>query len=341
MRVGLVLGGGGVIGLAYHAAALAAIEVDLGWDPRTADVIVGTSAGSLIGGLLRSGVPASDLAATTVGAEALHSPPGAAEALRERPEFPPVRIGAFLRRPRMPSRTLLAAWARRPWRVDPFAALVSVLPDGSLDLAEHATAIDRILGDAWPTEDLWVCAVRQDDLRLMVFGLDLRPSLARAVCASCAVPGYIQPVRIDGRTYVDGGVRSTSNADVLCRSDLDLVIVVSPMSGRDLRGLGIANVVRRRVRRRVQVERERLRQAGIPSVLIEPGPEVIEALGNDFMSSDNVGEIVRTAFLDTGTQIWAPGARTLLAGLNGRARPATPRPRRWLPWRRARRRVSP
>jgi NTE family protein len=49
LRVGLVLGGGGVVGVAYHAAALAAIERDLGWEPRPAEVVVGTSAGSLVG----------------------------------------------------------------------------------------------------------------------------------------------------------------------------------------------------------------------------------------------------------------------------------------------------
>src|SRR6478672_1884140 len=70
-RVGLVLGGGGAVGAAYHAGALAALEHDLGWDARNADVILGTSAGSLVGALLRLGVPATDLAALTVGAPAL------------------------------------------------------------------------------------------------------------------------------------------------------------------------------------------------------------------------------------------------------------------------------
>ena len=320
MRVGLVLGGGGVIGLAYHAAALAAIELDLAWDPRSADLIVGTSAGAVIGGLLRRGVPASDLSATAVGADARESPPGTAEALRERPEFPPLRLGTFLRRPRLPSPALVLASARRPWRVDPLAALVSVLPDGSLDLADHATALHRVLGDTWPAEDLWVCAIRQDDLRRVVFGRDAKPSLAQAVTASCAVPGYFQPVSIDGQTYVDGGVHAPPNAGALRRSELDLVIIVSPMSGRDLGYVGLGNAVRRRVRRRVEAERRRLREAGIPSVLLEPGPEVIDALGSDYMTSANVSAIVRTAFLDTGEQLSAPITRTLLAGLNGRAR---------------------
>ena len=66
--VGLVLGAGGVVGQAYHAGVLAVLEHDYGWDPRTADVIVGTSAGSITGTLLRAGVPASELAAWAVRA---------------------------------------------------------------------------------------------------------------------------------------------------------------------------------------------------------------------------------------------------------------------------------
>ena len=68
MKIGLVLGAGGVTGGAYIAGALAALENDLGFDARSADVIVGTSAGALIGALLRSGISAGDLAAWTIGA---------------------------------------------------------------------------------------------------------------------------------------------------------------------------------------------------------------------------------------------------------------------------------
>src|SRR5688572_7193672 len=67
-RIGLVLGAGGIVGQAYHAGVLAALQLDLGWDARTTDVIVGSSAGSLTGALLRLGVPASDLAAYAVEA---------------------------------------------------------------------------------------------------------------------------------------------------------------------------------------------------------------------------------------------------------------------------------
>jgi NTE family protein len=325
MRVGLVLGAGGVVGMAYHAASLAAIEHDLGWDPRSADVIVGTSAGALVGALLRRGVPASDLAGVTVGAAARSSPPGVADALRDRPELPALRLGSFWGRPRVPSLGLIALWARRPWLFDPVAALASVVPDGSLDLAEHATAIDRLFGGAWPAEDLWICAVRQHDLRRVVIGRDEWAPLPAAVRASCAVPGYFRPVRIGNRNHIDGGVRSPTNADVLRRRDLDLAIVISPMSGRDLGLLGVGSLIRQRARRQVEHERERLRRAGIPSVLIEPGPDVVRELGIDFMSDANLRHIVRAAFLDAGDQLRAPITRTLLYGLNDRTPRRVPR----------------
>src|SRR5436305_1727548 len=96
-RVGLVLGAGGIVGQAYHAGVLAALEHDLGWDPRTAEIIVGSSAGSVTGTLLRLGVPAHDLAAFAV--EAPLSVEGALvlDALDQEPEFPPFGPADVLR----------------------------------------------------------------------------------------------------------------------------------------------------------------------------------------------------------------------------------------------------
>src|SRR5579871_2461187 len=65
--IGLVLGAGGVVGQAYQAGVLAALERELHWDPRTATAVVGTSAGSVTGTALRVGVPATDLAASLYG----------------------------------------------------------------------------------------------------------------------------------------------------------------------------------------------------------------------------------------------------------------------------------
>jgi len=65
--IGLVLGAGGVVGQAYQAGVLAALEREIGWDPRLATIVVGTSAGSVTGAALRVGVPATDLAASLYG----------------------------------------------------------------------------------------------------------------------------------------------------------------------------------------------------------------------------------------------------------------------------------
>jgi len=321
MRVGLVLGAGGVTGLAYHAAALAVIDHDLGWDPRSAEVVTGTSAGSVVGALLRRGIPGSDLAAIAVGSEPTASPPALVRALRDRTELPPMDLRSLMGRPRLPTRALIEAWLRRPWRIDPVTALASVIPDGRLDMVEHASALDELLGSPWPDDDLWICAVRQSDLRRVVLGRDSEAPLAAAVAASCAIPGYFRPVEIGAESYIDGGVRSPTNADILRRSTtLDLAIIVSPMSGRDLGRLGAGNVVRRHARAKLDGERKRLHAAGIPTVVIQPGPEVIEILGSDFMSDARADEIVSAAFLDTGEQLRAPMVRTLLAGLMDRTR---------------------
>src|SRR6185369_6425583 len=66
-RIGLVLGAGGVVGHAFHAGVLAALTEKTGWDPRAAEVVVGTSAGSVVGALLRAGASAPDLLARATG----------------------------------------------------------------------------------------------------------------------------------------------------------------------------------------------------------------------------------------------------------------------------------
>ena len=325
VRVGLVLGGGGVIGMAYHAAALAAIEHDLDWDPNDADVVVGTSAGRswgrcCAGACRRRTSPSSRWGPSPGPARRASSGPSATA-----PSSPGGAPDVPGPTPRLPSPALVTAWLRRPWRLDPVTAVASVIPDGTLDLAEHAGALHELLGSPWPDRELWVCAVRRHDLRRVVLGRDIQPRLAEAVAASCAIPGYFRPVDVDGVPYIDGGVRSPTNADVL-RAELDLAIILSPMSGRGLGGLNVGSLVRRHARGKVEAERARLHAAGTATLLIEPGPEVIEALGRDFMSDARVADIVRTAYVDTGDQLRQPAAQDLLADLieQSRAEPAAP-----------------
>ena len=114
-RIGLVLGAGGATGHAFHVGVLSALEEATGWDPRTADVIVGTSAGAVIGALLRGGMSPRDLAARALG-ETL-SPEGAGIAsILGRPEPAPAAEPArwwSLLSAADPAHLLRAVW--RPW----------------------------------------------------------------------------------------------------------------------------------------------------------------------------------------------------------------------------------
>jgi len=304
-RVGLVLGGGGTVGAAYHSGALAALEHDLGWDARDADVIVGTSAGSLVGGLLRIGVPPADLAAISVGASALEAHPSVVEAMLSRPAFPPFTLRHLLRPPKVLGPSAILGLGAHALRRGPsgLASLAMLLPDGNEALAPHVAFFDEILGTEWPEDPLLVCATRRKDCRRTVFCTGGRSaSLSEAVAASCAVPGYFSGVRIGGHTYVDGGVISATNADVLRHEDLDLVIAVSPMTGNP-GGRSLGGAIRSFCRTTLDRELKVLERKGVATVVVEPGAEVLEHMTTDFMSEEALADIVRCAFLETGDQI--------------------------------------
>lgn len=131
--VGLVLGAGGIVGQAYHAGVLSALESELGWDPRSADVIVGSSAGSITGTLLRLGVLASDLVALATGTPlSLEGQSLMARIRANQSDLPSPPPGNWFRPWRPPSIALLTEIARRPWAFRPEVAAVTMLPAGQL-----------------------------------------------------------------------------------------------------------------------------------------------------------------------------------------------------------------
>src|SRR5579883_2827383 len=102
-RVGLVLGAGGYVGQAYEIGALSALHWDLGWDPRSADVIVGTSAGSVTAALLGLGVPVLEMASWALGRP--HEGEAVLDELRRlREGLPPLDARVLMRPWRVPGR---------------------------------------------------------------------------------------------------------------------------------------------------------------------------------------------------------------------------------------------
>jgi NTE family protein len=315
-RVGLVLGGGGVVGQAYHSGVLAVLEHDFGFDARKADVIVGTSAGSITGTLLRLGVSAEDLAAWTVKAP-LSGEGGVMAHIAETavPDLAPFRPLSLLRRPvRLPGRQMLTQALTRPWQFRPLAAGMTLLAPGRHDISEQLAALRELEQPGWPEQALWICAVRRRDGRRVVFG---RPGTGQvpihlAVAASCAVPGYFAPVRIDGRSYIDGGVHSPTNAAILRGSDIDLAVIISPMSGAPGWRPTFYAAARRHSTRLLRREVRALEAAGIATVVFAPGTAEQRVMGDDMMSRNRLSEVIQESFLAGGRHAATPAAAELI-----------------------------
>jgi NTE family protein len=295
-RVGIVLGAGGVAGGAFHAGTLSALANHTGWDPRTAAVIVGTSAGSITGASLRAGLPAQDLLARATDA------PLSAEGQRVLRSVGPIPAPPRLRpsrQPRAPAdvAATIARAVRRPLGARPLALAAALLPEGTVSTGLISEGIASLLPDTWPAASLWICAVRQADGRRVVFGRDSgRPPVPDAVAASCAIPGFFAPVEIDGATYIDGGVHSPTNADVVRTEGLDLVLVSSPMSRRGRRPrLTADQPMRSWAGALLDAEVARLRRNGTTVMAFQPDDVVLTAMGLNAMDPSRRAAIARAS----------------------------------------------
>lgn len=322
-KIGLVLGAGGIVGQAYHAGVLSALAEETGWDPRTAHVTVGSSAGSVTGAVLRLGGSAPDLAA--YASDLPLSPDG--EALfgafgpRER-DFPPFDFSTIVRGWRAPSPRAALQALRRPWAVRPASAAVTLLPAGRVDITEHTSVLDaHVDGSGWP-DGLRVCAVRRSDGRRTVLGRPGAPetSLSLAVAASCAIPGYFAPVRIGDHEYVDGGAHSPTNADVLLRDHLDLVVVVSPMSAKRGRARTPDGLMRLAAHRALRREVAQLKAAGTEVLCFEPQSRALSVMGVNAMAEDRSAAVVDAAASETLRRLDDPRLAVRLDRLAGRRR---------------------
>ena len=319
-RVGLVLGAGGIAGGAFHAGVLAALHDATGWDARHASVVVGTSAGSLAGAGLRAGLSPADMLARAEDRRL--SPEGARllVGVSAPPRISPLRPRRQANLPQQLLATLTRA-AARPFAARPLAIFAGLLPEGAVStdiISEGVAAFDT---GAWPDDPLWICAVRQSDGRRVVFGRDdRRAPLPEAVAASCAIPGFFQPVTIDGDAYIDGGVHSPTNADVLGRADpaLDLVLVSSPMSiaGRGVRLAG-DQPARRWSRALLDLEARRLRRTGVHVLAFQPTAGDATVMGVNAMDPSRRSDIARQAYESTLRRLERADTRDRLAPLRG------------------------
>lgn len=281
LRRGLAIGCGGTLGFAWTAVALRCLEQTLDWDARTADVLVGTSAGAELVAALGSGRTSQDLL------DALDGRPGADPLLARHVATHPGSVPP-LPRPGLPARGLLrAGWTDR----SAYTALAGLLPRGRGDATWLREYGDALAGpDGWVSHPAtWVVAADASTGRRVALGSPGAPAvrLGEAVAASWAIPGWFPPVSLGGSRFVDGGAVSSVSADLLLGQGLDEVVVVAPMTsggGAPATGLSkVERVLRRQMTRGLDREVAALRAAGVRVVRVEPGPEELAAMGPNFM----------------------------------------------------------
>ena len=307
-RIGLVLGSGGLAGIAFHAGVITALWRECGWDARTAEVIVGTSAGSASGMSLRSGLPPEDFVARQTG-EAL-TPEGAAvmAAMRARrptgeDSWAAVAAGtspqARAEAPRLQrgpaSPETLRAALRRPWAMRPGAVIAAALPQGRLATDELQAAYDALV-PVWPEASTWMCATRLADGRRAAFGREKdlpKASPGQAVAASCAVPGYYRPVTIGGQVFVDGAAHSFVNADLVAGLGLDAVLISAPMSTSDVMHFSREHPWRSLTRAQLRREVRQVEASGTRVLVIHPNRDDRAVLAGAAMDPDRRPQIAR------------------------------------------------
>jgi NTE family protein len=210
----LVLGGGGVAGIAWETGLLFGLA-EHGVDVRDADLVVGTSAGAAVGAQIRSGTPLGQLYDRHV-----------------MPDAPSTEIDAEFDAEKM-MRDFGALLAAHPPGPELRAAL-GAMALGAPTVPERArrdAVAARLPSPDWPAEPLLVVAVDAATGAERVFSAADGVSLVDAVAASCAVPGVWPPATVAGRRYIDGGVRSSTNVDLAAKHSPVLVLAPMPDLG--------------------------------------------------------------------------------------------------------------
>jgi NTE family protein len=259
-RTALVLGGGGITGIAWEIGLLAGLA-EAGADLSGADFVVGTSAGSVVG------------AQVTGGAEL--------EAMYAR-QLEPVTGETAARLNRATLAQFGWAMLRARGSHEAFRSRI-----GSIALAAEKAGLTpseqerldviraRLVSAEWPDRPFAVTAVDAESGTFRTFDRESGVPLVSAVAASCAVPGVYPPVSIDGSRYVDGGMRSAANADLA--QGYDRLVVLAPIP----RGIGpIASVdaqVTGLVARVAVVSPDRHSKAAIGKNVLDPAARAASA----------------------------------------------------------------
>jgi NTE family protein len=302
VRRAFVFGGGGVLGFAWIVGAMTAVQHELGIEPGPDDLLIGTSAGAVMSGLLGCGLNINSIRRHQLGMPLPEDPPISWNYNSDSGGSLPPRPVWWPGSPRL-------AWdgIRRPSTVPPAIALSGLLPRGRGSLQPIHRMLDSVaaqtLGEeSWPQRRTWITATDYTTGRRMVFGRNDVPAvgLADAVCASCAIPAWYAPVQINSRAYIDGGTVSNASVDLIDGRDFDEVYVLAPMAAMqpDNPRSPVAMVerrFRRSITRGICRDIAVLRDAGAKVTLLTPGAEDLAMMGSNLMNPRRRTAVLHTA----------------------------------------------
>ncbi len=258
----LVLGGGGLLGICWETGVLAGLA-EAGIDAAQADLIVGTSAGSVVGTQIASGRPIEELLA-----EHFAPRPGGIETNME---FDPSTLTSIFMK-----------WATTPEMTPEKCAEIGAMALAAKTVSEErwVSSFAPLVGNEWPLRPLVLTAVDALSGVFQTWDRDSAVPIERAVASSCAVPGLFPAVNIYGRPYVDGGVRSGTSADLA--GGFKNVVIIAPIGARPD---GIDPLLGRQA----QAEADALRMAGSRVQLLMPDAAALESIGVNRMDPTRRG----------------------------------------------------
>ncbi len=327
-RIGLVLGAGGVLGAAWMTGALARWQERLPGDAADVDLVVGTSAGSVLAAALRCRASVEELVAWQSGDASGILGESVALAAKDGPlpPLPHLRLGSL---------PLARAALLRPLQVPPWVGASGWLPTGR---GQHA-ALRSLVGSLhsrhhqrhqqqpgrsmasshWVDGHTWVAAMDYDSGRPVLFGrLDApHASLPEAVVASCSIPGWHEPVVIGGRRYVDGGIRSSTSLSALRGTNIGEVYVLAPMASTEpdhplQPHLRIERRLRQLLTGILLRQAKALSAEGKRVTILTPGPRDLAVMGANLMDPrrrQDVLEVALRTAADSLARLDRPNAR--------------------------------
>ncbi|HEX3367047.1 patatin-like phospholipase family protein [Phenylobacterium sp.] len=271
MTRALVLGGGGPVGIAWESGLIAGLAqggVNLG----TADFTMGTSAGSFVGARLALGSDPATLADPII-ADQISPNQDRSESQRSSERAAPADLTRLMQLmgevhsgARNPAevRAEIGAWA-----------LAAETPSEDAFIGSFGRSFSTLPVDAWPERGFACAAVDAQTGAFKMWTKESGVGVVRAVASSCSVPGVYPPVTLNGRRYIDGGMRSATNADMAIGHELVVVIALRLGAG--------GGVVGERMTAQFDQEIETLKDGGATVLTITPDEGSVEAFGVNLM----------------------------------------------------------